>query len=272
MFTAHAYAGNPLAVVLEGDDLTAGQMQLLAQEFGFSETAFPLQPIGERGYRLRIFTPVVELPFAGHPSVGAAWVLHHRRLVPAGRLLQSCAAGELAVEVGPDGAVLAGGAPTCGPELAAAPLLAAVGLRADDLAGPARRAGCGIEFTYLLVRPDAVARIAPDDAALRALDLGSGLSVTAWSGGAAHSRVLVPELGLTEDPATGSAAVGLGVHLAASGLLPDGASSYVVQQGREIGRPSVLSCTVTVEGGRAVATTVGGGVVPVMTGRVRVPR
>ena len=271
VFTGDAFAGNPLAVVLDGDDLPTAAMQLLAREFGFSETAFPVAPPAGADYGLRIFTPEVELPFAGHPSVGSAAVLHGLGRLPAGRRVQACGAGLLDVDVSAARVTVAGGPPALRGEVDPAPLLAAVGLRADDLAGTPVRAGCGIDFTYLLVREEAVGRIAPDTAALRALDLGTGLSVTAWDGARAHSRVLVPEVGVAEDPATGSAAVGLGVVLAAAGLVGDGTTAYEVAQGDEVGRPSRMACTVVVEGGRAVATTVGGSSVRVMSGRVRVP-
>ena len=276
VFTDRAFAGNPLAVVLDADELDDRALQALAAEFNLSETAFPLPAEDGADYRLRIFTPEVELPFAGHPSVGAAWVLHSRGRLPAGERVQSCGAGRLPVRVGPDEVVLHGGPPTCGAELDPAPLLAAVGLPASDLAYPPRRAGCGIEFTYLLVHEGAVSRARPDPAALAALPLGTGLSVTAWSlagrgRGAAHSRVFVPAVGVLEDPATGSAAVGLGAFLAASGLLPEGETAYVVAQGGERGRPSSLRCTVRVADGAAVATTVAGSVVPVARGEVRRP-
>ena len=272
VFTDRPFAGNPLAVVLDADDLPAAAMQALAAEFGLSETAFPLRADDGADYRLRIFTPEVELPFAGHPSVGAAWVLHRLGRLPAGEREQSCGAGLLRVRVGPDEVVLSGGPPSCGPELDPAPLLAAVGLGVADLAGTPRRAGCGIDVTYLPVREEAVAQALPDGAALRRLPLGTGLSVTAYAGGAAHSRVFVPEVGVAEDPATGSAAVGLGVFLAASGALGDGEHAYVVEQGAEMGRPSTLRCTVRVAGGAATATTVAGSVVPVARGEVRRPQ
>ena len=271
VFTDRAFAGNPLAVVLDADDLSTTAMQALAGEFALSETAFPLRADDGADYRLRIFTPAVELPFAGHPSVGAAWVLHRLGRLPAGERVQSCGAGLLRVRVGDGEVVLTGGPPSSGPELDAAPLLAAVGLAPDDLAGAPRRAGCGIDFTYLPVREQAVARAVPDSAALRALPLGTGLSVTAYADGGASSRVFVPEVGVAEDPATGSAAVGLGVFLAASGVLADGEHAYVVRQGAELGRPSTLRCTVRVEGGTATATTVAGTVVPVARGEVRRP-
>jgi len=271
VFTDRPFAGNPLAVVLDADGLPDAALQQLAAEFALSETAFPMQANDGADYRLRIFTPEVELPFAGHPSVGAAWVLHRLGRLATGDAVQSCGAGLLAVRVGADEVVLSGGAPSCGPALDPAPLLAAVGLRPQDVAGVARLAGCGIDFTYLPVVAGAVRRAVPDLAALRALPLGTGLSVTSWEPGSARSRVFVPGVGVPEDAATGSAALGLGVHLAAGGLLPEGPTAYVVRQGEQVGRPSLLRCTVTVRDGRAVATTVAGSVVPVARGEVRRP-
>lgn len=271
VFTDRAFAGNPLAVVLDADDLETGALQALAAEFNLAETAFPLLTGDGADYRLRIFTTQGELPFAGHPSVGAAWVLNRLGRLPLGDVVQSCGAGLLPVRVSPDEVALTGGPPTLGPVLAAGPLLAAVGLVDADLAGEPRRAGCGLEFSYLPVVDDAVARAVTDPAALRALGLGTGLSVTSYAEGAAHSRVFVPDVGMPEDPATGSAALGLGVFLAAAGRLPDGLSSYVVAQGAECGRPSTLRCTVQVEGGVAVSTTVAGSVVSVARGEIRRP-
>ena len=270
VFTGTPFAGNPLAVVLDAEELTTGQMQVLAREFNLSETAFPVPPAPGADYGLRIFTPAVELPFAGHPSVGAAWVLHDLGRLPAGDRVQSCGAGLLPVTVGPV-VTLTGGAPSYGDVRDPVPLLAAVGLTGTDLVGtPARSAGVGIDFAYLHVQPEALAR-ARGDMGLLAEVGGSGVSVFAWDGTGARARVFAGGVGVPEDPATGSAALGLGVFLAASGLLPDGLSDYVVTQGVEMGRPSTLTCRVLVEGGQAVRTTVSGTVVPVASGEVRVP-
>lgn len=270
VFTETPYAGNPLAVVLDADDLTTAQLQAIAKEFNLSETAFPMTST-HCDYRLRIFTPEVELPFAGHPSVGAAWVLRRLGRIPTGRVVQECGAGDLDVDVSETGARLTGPTPTYAGAVDAAPLLAAVGLSVADLDGEAGRAGCGIDFTFLPVRRDAVSRGVLDTAAMRSLDLGTGLAVSAWSEGTAHSRVFVPEAGVPEDPGTGSAALAYGVFLAATGRVGEGTSSYVVTQGVEMGRPSTLSCTVTVRGGAAVSTTVSGSVVPIATGELRRP-
>ncbi|HEY0487375.1 MAG TPA: PhzF family phenazine biosynthesis protein [Mycobacteriales bacterium] len=276
VFTATPFVGNPLAVVFGADGLSDAQMQSLAAEFNLSETVFVCTPTGPADYRARIFTPAVELPFAGHPSVGAAHTLARTGRIRRGEVVQECGAGLLPVVVGPtddDPVTLTGGTPTVGPPVDAAPLLAAVGLGPDDLAAPEPRvAGCGNPFVYLSVRPDAVARAMPDAAALRRIEGGTGLSVSSWDGATAtaHARVFAPAAGVPEDPATGSAAVGHGVWLVESGVLPDG-GAFTIHQGAEVGRPSVLTCTVDAEGGHAVRATVAGRVVPVAAGRIRVP-
>jgi trans-2,3-dihydro-3-hydroxyanthranilate isomerase len=273
VFTDTPYAGNPLAVVLGADDLDTPQLQAIAREFNLSETAFPMAGDEVSDYRLRIFTPEVELPFAGHPSVGAAWVLAQRGVVSPGPVVQLCGAGRLALQIGADGGAvtLTGGTPTCGPEVDAGPLLRTVGLTAQDLIGvPPRSCGTGLEFAYLLVRRDALERCVPDPAVLgRTLGL-AGVSVFAWDGELASARVFAGGVGVTEDPATGSAALGLGVYLVATGLLADG-GPYAVRQGVEMGRPSRLDCAVRAEGGAAVSVQVAGSVVPVASGRIRRP-
>ena len=276
VFAPRAFAGNPLAVVFDADALTTEQCQALANEFNLSETSFLSAPT-EAGadYRVRIFTPYVELPFAGHPSVGAAHTLVRTGRLAAGTLRQECGVGILDVLVDDAGATLTGGTPTLSRPHPSDALAAAVGLSPQDLAGaPAHMAGCGLPFTYLAVRPDAVDRAAPDRAALDALAVGEGISVLSWdeASNAAYARVFAGVLHWDEDPATGSAALGTGVWLVATGLLPGGGtSSYVVRQGEKMGRPSVLSCAVTATGGTVVSATVRGAVVPIASGRVRVP-
>jgi trans-2,3-dihydro-3-hydroxyanthranilate isomerase len=274
VFTDRAYAGNPLAVVLDADDLGTEQLQAVAREFNLSETAFPLPPTdaGAADYRVRIFTPAQELPFAGHPSVGTAWLLARLGRIRTGAVRQECGAGILPVEVSAAGATLTGGAPTAGAELDPEPLLAAVRLEGADGAGiPPRTCGAGLEWTYLPVAADAVARAVPDWVALPRVVHSMGLAVLAWDAErrAGHLRALTDEG--WEDPATGSATLGLGAYLAAAGLVPDGTTDYRVSQGAEIGRPSTLDGSVTVAGGRAERVTVRGAVAPVAVGEITRP-
>ncbi|MCF6745058.1 PhzF family phenazine biosynthesis protein [Blastococcus sp. KM273128] len=276
VFAPRAFAGNPLAVVFDADELTTGQCQALANEFALSETSFLCAPTGPGAdYRVRIFTPYAELPFAGHPSVGAAHTLVRTGRLPAGTLRQECGAGILDVVVDGDGATLSGGAPTLEDGPAPGRLAEAMGLDAADLTGvPSDVAGCGLPFAYLSVCPDAVDRAVPDPRALAGFEVGEGVSVVSWDAATAtaRARVFARDLVWGEDPATGSAALGTGVWLVESGLLAgEGASRYTVRQGERMGRPSVLECTVTAAGGSAVAATVRGAVVPVASGRIRVP-
>lgn len=276
MFTDRPFTGNPLAVVFDGEDLGRDAMQAVAREFHLSETVFILPPSSpDATYRARIFTPEEELPFAGHPSVGAAVTVSRRQGRGPGRVVQECGAGLLPITVYDDGrATLTGGKPTVGEPLDPSPLLGMASLGPDDFVGPAPRwAGCGLEFPFLSVRPEAVSRASGDAGAARAAGL-TQVSVFSWDPGTAtaHARVFVPGLGVPEDPATGSAALGLGVWLVASGLLPGtGESRYTIRQGAEILRPSTLECTVRALDGVVESATVTGHVVPVASGSILEP-
>jgi trans-2,3-dihydro-3-hydroxyanthranilate isomerase len=273
VFTDRPFAGNPLAVVFGADELSTAQLQTIALEFNLSETVFPMAPTADGAdYRLRIFTPGTELPFAGHPSVGAAWVLRELGRIGDGQVVQECGAGLLPLVLDGPLVTLTGGNAVVGDALDVEPFCAGVGLRVEDAVGqPVRWAGTGIEFAFLHVRNDAVARATPDLAALAAFG-NAGVSVFSFVDGRAHARVFAAGAGVPEDPATGSAALGLGIWLVTSGLLPaDGTSSYVVEQGIEMGRPSRLECTVRAENGAVVQATVSGKVVPVARGTIAVP-
>lgn len=294
VFTDRTFAGNQLAVVHGAAGLHPSQLKALAQEFNLSETAFPTVQVAGGGpssdYDLRIFTPQQELPFAGHPSIGAAWALRARGLLPAssGALRQRCAAGVVSVEVGEqptDLVWLTGGRPTPPRERNAAAVLAIVGLGMPDLvalpAAPANdpvvfAAGTGLDFAFLLVHSDAVDRAVVDLPALRALRADwpgvEGVVVACWQEGAARVRVFTDDVPGGEDPATGSAALGLGVVLVRAAMV-DGErqSGFTIAQGAGLGRPSLLHVRVDASGGTAVRSQVGGGVALVARGRIRRP-
>lgn len=276
VFTDRPFAGNPLAVVFGAEALAGDQMQALAREFNLSETVFVLPSGAGATYRARIFTPETELPFAGHPSVGAAVTSVRRGLASPGQIVQECGAGLLPISVGDGTAMLTGGTPTLGPALDVSSLIDLVGLSADDFAGGSAApavAGCGLECVFLPVSRDALARAWAGTE--RAAELGvSTISVFAWEADTrtAYARVFGPGVSVPEDPATGSAALGLGVWLVANGWLPgDETSSYTVHQGIEMHRPSLLECTVTAAGGAATVATVSGHVVPIARGEISVP-
>ena len=277
VFAPRPFSGNQLAVVLDAGALSTAQCQALAAEFGFSESTFVSAPtVAGADYRVRIFTPQHELPFAGHPSVGTAHTLVRLGRLPGGVLRQECGAGVVEVAVDDDGARLTGGSVSVRPGPDVAALAAAVGLTADDVTGrPAHLVGCGIDFAQLHVHPDALDRAAPRPAELSALLPGvqGGVSLLAWDGAAATGtvRVFAAGLGWHEDPATGSAALGTGIWLATEGLVGDGTTDYRLAQGAAVGRPSELAGRVTVAGGALVEVSVAGAVRPIAGGTVRVP-
>ena len=277
VFAPRPFSGNQLAVVLGADGLSTGQCQALAAEFGFSESTFVSAPtVAGADYRVRIFTPRTELPFAGHPSVGTAHTLVRLGRLPAGVVRQECGAGVVEVAVDADGARLTGGSVSLRPGPDAAVLAAALGLDGADVTGrPVHLVGCGIDFAQLEVHPGALGRAVPDPAALAALLTGvqGGVSVLAWDAdsGAGTVRVFADGLDYAEDPATGSAALGTGIWLAAVGLAGEGVTEYRLAQGAAVGRPSVLSGRVRVAGGAVAEVSVAGAVQPIAAGRVRVP-
>lgn len=288
VFTDRPFAGNQLAVVHGAEDLSTAQCLAIAQEFGFSETTFP-RPADGSAYSTRIFTPGGEIPFAGHPTLGTAWVLRMRGDVTGQTVTQHCGAGEIGVEFLPEGAVelTAAARDLAGPvddELVAA-LLEDVGLSISDVAGPAWLAGTGLTFVHLPVNEDAVARARPSSRPLEeyadrlaavgeTTDPVEGVNLHHIRGQAAevevHSRVFVPGLSVPEDPATGSAAAGLGIALVAGGRLPEG-GRYTITQGVEMGRPSRLFGRVEASQGRATRCHVAGRVQRVASGEIAVP-
>jgi trans-2,3-dihydro-3-hydroxyanthranilate isomerase len=285
VFTDRPFAGNQLAVVHGAQDLTTEQCLALAQEFNYSESTFPV-PGGDGDYATRIFTPGREIPFAGHPTLGTAWVLRHRGRLAGSTdsVTQHCGAGDVAVRFEGDRVELtATPRDLVGPvadELVAA-IVADLGLSLTDLAGPVYVAGCGLSFIHVPVVADAVARaqistrpLAEYVPAIETRDPFEGINLFALAGEAPaleiRARVFVPGLSVPEDPATGSAAAGLGVALVAAGLLPDG-GTYDITQGVEMGRPSRLAGRVEVEDGAAARCHVAGGVQHVASGEVVVP-
>ncbi|WP_299954065.1 PhzF family phenazine biosynthesis protein [uncultured Modestobacter sp.] len=277
VFAPRPFSGNQLAVVLDAGQLSTAQCQALAAEFGYSESTFvsaPTEPGAD--YRVRIFTPRTELPFAGHPSVGTAHTLVRLGRLPAGVLRQECGAGVVEVEVDDDGARLTGGTVSQRPGPDVAALAAACGLGPDDVTGrPAHLVGCGIDFAQLEVHPGALDRAVPDGPALDRLLPGvqGGVSLLAWDPATASGTVRVFAAGLDwhEDPATGSAALGTGIWLAAVGLAGDGVTDYRLAQGAAVGRPSELRGRVAVAGGEVTSVSVAGAVRAIAGGTVRVP-
>lgn len=286
VFAAQRFAGNPLAVVHGADALGTAQLQALAREFNLSETAFPVAASDRdraagATYALRIFTPVTELPYAGHPSIGTAWVLRDQGRLRTGRVVQACGAGLLPLDLATDGGPirLTGGAPTWTPPRDPKDALAAVGLSGAAL-GPRmvpRICGVGLPYSVLPVRPEALDDCQPDLGRLAAfahpVGESSGVFVVAWDAATAtaRARMFAGDIATAEDAATGSAAGAFAVWLAVSALVPDGETAFTITQGVEMGRPSRIDCTVTVDAGQPVGTTVAGNAIHVASGTIAVP-
>jgi trans-2,3-dihydro-3-hydroxyanthranilate isomerase len=288
VFTDRRFAGNPLAVVLEGEGLDTAAMQAIAREFNHPETVFVLNPAdAAHRARLRIFTPANELPFAGHPTVGTAVLL---------RLIDG-AAGTRAIIVeegiGPvhclvDVTDAAHGTarftvPRLPAEAGAAPDAAAIapalGLDAADIGfdgfAPSRWSA-GVAFTFVPVRSlAALARAWPDAGRFEAVFGGSEpgkaylfCAETAEAGHDFHARMFAPKMGIAEDPATGSAAAAFAGLLAAHDAGGDGDRAVRIEQGYEMGRPSLVTVAMTMQRGRLVAASISGDAVVITEGTI----
>ena len=287
VFTDHAFGGNPLAVVFGGEDLATAQMQRIAREFNLSETVFVL-PVGVEGasMRLRIFTPGEELPFAGHPIVGAACSLATMEMVPPGSRITlhvETAAGLVPVNLLNDGALPYAELTTPQrPQFGdAAPGLAAIanalGLQSSDLGfgeEAPRIASCGLPMLLVPLRaPELLAGIDTDRSRVAALLAGTagarGIYVYARGyEGELRARMFHPSIG--EDPATGSAAAALAGRLAAESPQPDADLEWRIVQGAEMGRPSTIFAFADRTAGAVTSVRVGGHAVHIMQGHLNV--
>jgi len=268
MFAEAPFAGSPLGVVPDAADLTSDAMASVARAIDTPETAFVLPPSDSYAtYRVRVFTPAGETPHGAHSAAGTAATLVRLGRFPAGRLVQECGSARHRVTATVTGATLLAEGPARLLDLDPAPLLAAAGLTAADLAGPPRSAGYRTGFAFLPVRPGAVRAARPDPRRFR--DDLPALCVVSWDGSrhTATTRVFAPGFGIPEDPACGPVAAALGVWLVGEDLAAtDGTQDYTVRQDAGPGRSSRFTCSVTVAGGQAVTGTACGPVVPVARG------
>jgi trans-2,3-dihydro-3-hydroxyanthranilate isomerase len=285
VFTDRPFGGNQLAVFPNADGIPDALMQAIAREFNFSETTFVLPPRKPgHTHRVRIFTPVRELPFAGHPNIGTAVVLATLRQEQTG---QAAAAFTFDEDVGTvlvEATVHATGGSAelvlsqspdirpCGVPAAQLALLLSIG-EAD--VGPRRPWSVELGSRFLcvpLADRDAVARAKLDAGVWERLPRAEILDVYAIGGdfapgGVLKVRMWAPGSGIPEDPATGSAAGALAASLAAALPDPDGVFRWTIEQGAEIGRPSVIQASAEKRGGAVVAIRVGGQAVIVAEGR-----
>ncbi|MGD9844970.1 MAG: PhzF family phenazine biosynthesis protein [Variibacter sp.] len=286
VFTRDRFSGNPLAVVLDSEGLSDATMQAITREFNLSETVFVLPP-ADRANRakLRIFTSGAELPFAGHPTVGTAVLLASGDAGGEAFVLEE-GVGPVTchVERRADGASHARFAlprlPQHVGELGdAADVAAALGLELDDLGCDGFEPGlwsAGVAFAMVPVRSlDAAARAHVDigrwgDAfgAQRSTGAFVFCAETMEKGSAFHARMFAPLMGVTEDPATGSAAAAFAGLVTRTVAQTDGEHAFVIEQGFEMGRPSRIVLSIATSGGRLVKAMIGGEAIRVSEGTI----
>jgi len=288
VFTSKRFAGNPLAVVLDPAGLEAATMQAMAREFNLAETVFVLPPVDPaRRARLRIFTPATELPFAGHPTVGTAVLL--------ARIDGGSDQREIVVEegIGPVRCVAEPVDADCGRarfELGRLPgevgaaadneiIASALGLKAGDIGfdqfKPVRWSA-GVPFTFVPVRGlDAIRRCRIDPAHWD-VAFGQDTQAAAYmycrdtveAGHAFHIRMFAPRMGIPEDPATGSGAAAFAGVLTHFKQLRDGDHDLNIEQGYEMGRPSLIELSIAVGQGNLLSAAIAGEAVVVSEGTI----
>jgi len=294
VFTDRPFGGNPLAVFPDARGLNGRQMQQVAQELNLSETVFVLPPSSPANTRrLRIFTPAAEMPFAGHPTIGTAhilaWIGDIRCDAATTRIVFEEGVGPVAVTLRAEhgrptfAQLTAAKLPEFGPPPPAPEAIAAMlSLEVSDLLldGDAPQAiSCGVPLLFVPLR---------DRAALRRAHLDHGkwqaTLVSYWAphiylftydaerpGSQLRARMFAPALGISEDPATGGAAVALAGYLGVRDSTRQGTLRWVIEQGVEIGRPSILEIEADKANGTVVAVRVGGAAVPMSEGTMEIP-
>ncbi len=283
VFTDRRFGGNPLAVFTDARGLVDAEMQALAAEFNLSETAFVLPPQDPaNSARVRIFNRTAEMPFAGHPNVGTAFVLAHERGEPGGTLRFEELAGlvDVRLERGPDGIICGAtiDAPqplSVGISIPAEVVARCAGLSAEEIvtsAHPPCVASVGMPFTIAEVEPGALSRAVPNVTEFRRAladhpGLDGRLAVHLYARGTEplRARMFSPVAGTFEDPATGSANAALaGLLLSLNG---GQSARFDVVQGVEMGRPSLMR-TAAHRDGESVRSAVGGSCVAVFRGEI----
>lgn len=286
VFTARRFAGNPLGVVFDADALDAATMQAIAREFGFPETVFVLKPQAAGSTAaVRIFTPAMELAFAGHPTVGTALVLTLRRAAGTEVALEEkiglvkCTVAADGTDRGRASFVIPALPKQAGAPAGNQAIAAALGLAAEDIGFDGHQPvkwSVGNSFTFVPVRDiGAVRRCRIVEAAWDAAFESGGRTFafifskeTEDAANSFHARMFAPRAGVPEDPATGSAAAAFAGFCAQSLSLADGEHRLVTEQGYEMGRPSLVELRVTMQGGALASASVGGPAILVTEGTI----
>ena len=275
VFTDEPLLGNQLAVFPDASGLTTAQMQKIAREINFSETTFVLPAErADTDIRMRIFTPGVEMPMAGHPTVGSTFALAHTGAIARGRtrFVFGLNVGPTPVDLEWDGdrvrfVWMTQGRPTFGkPVTDRAAVASSIGLRVDDLVDelPIREVSCGVPYLFVPLRDqNTVDRATGDSVSMLELpDLSRShpaILLFATNGADSYSRMFAPSLGVFEDPATGSAAGPLGCYLLEHRVVSsDQARQMTNLQGVKMGRASRIHMAITGAHGAITDVKVGG--------------
>jgi trans-2,3-dihydro-3-hydroxyanthranilate isomerase len=285
VFTAQMFGGNPLAVVLDAQGLSVAQMQSVAAEFNYAETTFVLPPRDpRRTAHVRIFTPRTEIPFAGHPNVGTAVVLAHeierQGASPPDQLMFEEGAGLVAIRLVREGPAVVGAEFTAPQSLSAGATVSAdeaascLSLAPEEIelrAHMPQVLSVGLPFLIAeVVSREVLQRCKPNLAAHERILPPNGTdSIFAYArgdAGALSARMFAPIDAIPEDSATGSAAAATIALLAARGTEPDADRAWRIEQGVDMGRPSLLLGRTEKRGGIVGAVHIGGHAVPVMRG------
>jgi len=280
VFTDRQFGGNPLAVVTDAQGLSTEHMQAIAAEFNLAETTFVLPPKDPaHTAEVRIFTPKAEMPFAGHPNVGTAFVLARMGKVTGDHLVFEEKAGLVPMDIHRENGVVMAtrlAAPkqlSLGETIAAEIVASAVGLKPTDIVGQPIVASTGNNFLFAEVRSRDVLKTAlcNNDAFARHLPMTRTVGVHLYVHAKEHgvdiqSRMFAPLYGVPEDPATGSANITLIGLLAHNAREKDLVLSKTIGQGFDLGRPSILQAVAEKKAGKVIATYIGGRCVPMMSG------
>jgi trans-2,3-dihydro-3-hydroxyanthranilate isomerase len=268
VFTTVPLAGNQLAVFTDAREIPEERLQLLAREMNLSESTFVYPPEADGHVKMRIFTPTAELPFAGHPTLGTAFVLAAPLQLIEIRI--ETKGGTVPVRLEREGARISFGwmeqpLPTVAPFEHADELLAALGVTSEL---PVELYDNGVSHVYVALRSeDEVASLRPNFERLESLG-AYGVNCFAGDVGRWKTRMFGPGLGVAEDPATGSAAGPLALHLARHGRIAFG-DEIEIAQGAEIARPSQLYARVHGSSDSVERVEVGGSAVVVARGEFR---
>ena len=285
VFTTQRFAGNPLAVLPDARGLSSEQMQTVAREFNFSETTFVLPPKNpQHTAHVRIFTPAEELPFAGHPTVGTAYLLADLGIVPrhVDEIVFEEGIGPVPVRIERTADTIA----TCtlttaripeseptGPDRAS--LARMMKLATSDVLDSAGYWSCGLPFLVIpLASVEALSRLELDltlwSEALHAYARKSVFPVACITDTEWRARMFAPRHGVVEDPATGSAAAAFAGWLSRHIVRADGRFDVLIRQGVEMGRPSEIHLSFDRHTDRVSAVRVGGAAVRVSEGHIRI--